>query len=766
MATKYPLPIPTDEDERTIVDPNAIESWADRSTVAEVAETSAGTNAENTKDVEALSSIVINQAIGSSSDIQTVDELTVEHQRESFTAGRPKKPLAEKIPEAWLVIQAGPARGQRFTLTKPMTTVGRALTNDIVIADLSVSKKHLIVEWDGQGFVIQDLASGNGTIVNGRDEDDRYTLRNLDALELGRSLISFECLAMEVVKPNVEPPKPKFDDKVPSASPHRATVEMAQSSHPLFDDSDDEVSTIAIQRDEFRALKRASQREEQNGEIARSVREKGNPVPARPRTTVPSKSAPPPVVKMPATHPERPVLVSLDDDEEPTIASSEPRARLLFSEKPGLNYRRSSQPAPVRLVPSQPAPVRLVPSRSSEPPLRYPSAPAQYSHSGLSGLNQRSSPQARFLILPKRTLNHRWIAVLVLLAVATVVGVTVAAISGETTTSSSQAINKNNDPSSIKQKNVLEQDSNKPSVNAIVVSHSVASHSRSSDKSAGTKPSIVAEDGEDGANNARITSGKLVNSKPSVNAIAKPLPLEAFGTNETILASMVGRPKPTIEKPTTTKPTTTKPTIEKPTTTKPTLDSQADKIDKTAIKKLLIRAEAAYRDRAFARSAKLTKLAARKSPPPKRGKLKKRATNLNKLQRLMSAAQSDNPIVALSAFSRAKQLDKRLGRRHQRFISAQIGIVGPKAARKYMSVQDYPAAARAVTRSRATGVKSELQPIVSSLEKRAGALVRDAAKAERRGDDDNARALLLKAKAMLPASSPMFSDVKKRLRSL
>lgn len=57
---------------------------------------------------------------------------------------------------------------QAFLLSGHLTTIGRALDNDIVVADSRVSRYHAHVEVLDGGFRIRDLASTNGTFVAGR----------------------------------------------------------------------------------------------------------------------------------------------------------------------------------------------------------------------------------------------------------------------------------------------------------------------------------------------------------------------------------------------------------------------------------------------------------------------------------------------------------------------------------------------------------------------------------------------------------------------
>ena len=62
----------------------------------------------------------------------------------------------------------GMQRGQEFLVRKPVTTLGRALDNDLVVESSEVSRHHARLELDAEGLRIIDLNSTNGTRVNGR----------------------------------------------------------------------------------------------------------------------------------------------------------------------------------------------------------------------------------------------------------------------------------------------------------------------------------------------------------------------------------------------------------------------------------------------------------------------------------------------------------------------------------------------------------------------------------------------------------------------
>jgi pSer/pThr/pTyr-binding forkhead associated (FHA) protein len=78
------------------------------------------------------------------------------------------------------------ASGRRYELRpQAPTTLGRAVDNDIVVADASVSRRHAtIVPQDG-GFALRDLASQNGTFLRGQRIDGSRQLANGDDVRLG-----------------------------------------------------------------------------------------------------------------------------------------------------------------------------------------------------------------------------------------------------------------------------------------------------------------------------------------------------------------------------------------------------------------------------------------------------------------------------------------------------------------------------------------------------------------------------------------------------
>lgn len=70
--------------------------------------------------------------------------------------------------------------------TRSRTTVGRAVDNDVILADPSVSAYHCEVLVHGGEVIVRDLGSSNGTMVNGvRLSNGQAPVRNGAVLQFG-----------------------------------------------------------------------------------------------------------------------------------------------------------------------------------------------------------------------------------------------------------------------------------------------------------------------------------------------------------------------------------------------------------------------------------------------------------------------------------------------------------------------------------------------------------------------------------------------------
>lgn len=92
--------------------------------------------------------------------------------------------------QSCLVVRRGPAAGTKYTLEKDLVTVGRHPQSDIFLNDITVSRRHAEVRREGEGFVVADLGSLNGTYVN-RARVDSSPLASGDELQIGKFRLLF-----------------------------------------------------------------------------------------------------------------------------------------------------------------------------------------------------------------------------------------------------------------------------------------------------------------------------------------------------------------------------------------------------------------------------------------------------------------------------------------------------------------------------------------------------------------------------------------------
>ena len=72
----------------------------------------------------------------------------------------------------------------RWPLAQPVTEIGRWEDNDVVIDDRWVSRYHAQVRREGKEYLVQDLGSKNGTLVNGRRIAEPSILSDGDEIQV------------------------------------------------------------------------------------------------------------------------------------------------------------------------------------------------------------------------------------------------------------------------------------------------------------------------------------------------------------------------------------------------------------------------------------------------------------------------------------------------------------------------------------------------------------------------------------------------------
>ena len=90
-----------------------------------------------------------------------------------------------------LLVLQGPDKGRRFELPDAPALVGRE-SRQLPITDNTVSRRHCeIVPTDGEGWMLKDLGSANGTWINGQRIDRTAYLKLGDQIRVGRTILVF-----------------------------------------------------------------------------------------------------------------------------------------------------------------------------------------------------------------------------------------------------------------------------------------------------------------------------------------------------------------------------------------------------------------------------------------------------------------------------------------------------------------------------------------------------------------------------------------------
>lgn len=104
-------------------------------------------------------------------------------------------------PGAWVIVKRGPQPEQLWNLNKDVIVVGREITNDIVINDQQISRRHARFIRKAKGpfasFALEDLSSSNGTFINEERITGTHMLDDGDVIEFGESVMLVYKLIVE-----------------------------------------------------------------------------------------------------------------------------------------------------------------------------------------------------------------------------------------------------------------------------------------------------------------------------------------------------------------------------------------------------------------------------------------------------------------------------------------------------------------------------------------------------------------------------------------
>ena len=94
---------------------------------------------------------------------------------------------------AFLLVLKGPERGREFEIKKSPFILGRDEKADVPLPLDSVSRRHAMISYKEGKYLIKDMDSTNGTIINGSflKRGKEIILNDKDKIGIGDVLIQF-----------------------------------------------------------------------------------------------------------------------------------------------------------------------------------------------------------------------------------------------------------------------------------------------------------------------------------------------------------------------------------------------------------------------------------------------------------------------------------------------------------------------------------------------------------------------------------------------
>jgi transcriptional regulator with GAF, ATPase, and Fis domain len=113
-----------------------------------------------------------------------------------YTPQVTQDPMQPAAPSNAVRLEAvsGPFEGRSFPLTEDEISIGREPDNQISLLDSLVSRRHCIIQKNGERFLLRDLDSRNSTFVNQVPVNERL-LADGDEIRIGKSILIFQGLS-------------------------------------------------------------------------------------------------------------------------------------------------------------------------------------------------------------------------------------------------------------------------------------------------------------------------------------------------------------------------------------------------------------------------------------------------------------------------------------------------------------------------------------------------------------------------------------------
>jgi len=153
-----------------------------------------------------------------------------------------------------LVLRVGPSPGKVYPLLKTEVTLGRDINNEIVINDAEISRKHCRLKIVGNGYVIEDLGSTNGTWVDEQRISGQYQLSHGDTIRMGDNIsLTYEVVGYDadatVASSSAAPPSEQAPPSQQYQEPHPyQQAERAQQYSGRVPETDEPPTIFGLNR--------------------------------------------------------------------------------------------------------------------------------------------------------------------------------------------------------------------------------------------------------------------------------------------------------------------------------------------------------------------------------------------------------------------------------------------------------------------------------------------------------------------------------------
>jgi len=133
------------------------------------------------------------------------------------------------VQKSKLLAISGPLQGKEFKVDKNVFTLGSGTNNDLVLQDSTVSRRHCEIQLMPEGYVIRDLGSTNGTVVQGVKVTEAFLSQSTE-IQLGKTKLVF-CPLKEAMEYTLSQ-NDSFGDLLGKSIPMRRVFHIAETYAP------------------------------------------------------------------------------------------------------------------------------------------------------------------------------------------------------------------------------------------------------------------------------------------------------------------------------------------------------------------------------------------------------------------------------------------------------------------------------------------------------------------------------------------------------